>query len=398
MRGMKRSAYRFLVLAALFAVAGLAACGGKDLRAPSGMMDSPEHHYRAGMHFLDTKDPIRALEEFERALQLDPSYGPAVSGKGLAMAMTGEKKESLSRISDGRSAAKGPEEELRSLVAQIRANIALAQSGRLADEKLIAVCEDAYEDGRAIVKKHPQAEDPALFFYMAEAYVQALSLDKAEAAFLLVVQARRGMEDRAKERWEFVQKVRRAAPETTVGKKIALVEKLSRADMAALLVEELQFDRFFSRTQAPGAGTSFRSPEAQGAGNQETSISDVALHPLRTDVEIVAKYGVRGLTVFPDGSFKPDQPLAKAEVAMILEEIIVRAANDPSQATRFIGQDSPFSDVRPDHAFFNAAMLCTTRGLLSASGRSGQFGPMDPVAGVDALLAVKKLKSELRVF
>jgi len=112
----------------------------------------------------------------------------------------------------------------------------------------------------------------------------------------------------------------------------------------------------------------------------------------------VTRYGVRGLQPFHGGQFKPDVPLSKAEGAMILEDIIVRASGDDSLATRYIGRESPFVDVRPDHPFFNAVMLVTTRGLLATNARQGRFDPLAPLSGAEAALAVSALKTELNAW
>lgn len=392
---------RFCILVLAIFMLGLAACG-KEPRPSRGIMDSPEHHYRSGMHFLDKKEPVRAIQEFNKALELDPEYGPALAGKGLARAMQGD-EEALDTVEEGEDEAANPEEELRALVARIRALTVLAAENRMDPEDLVDESEDAFDDAMDIIEDHPRLETPELYFYQGEVYIQALRLERAEEMYRRVLDLGKGMQERAKARWKLAQKVRRAAPETHVGVEIALVDRISRADMAALLVEELGFERFFSRTPA-SVDTAFKAPDTPAeAWRKEQAIqggrmTDVPGHPLSSDIEIVTRYGIRGLAPFPDGTFRPDQELSRAEVAMILEDVYVRAANDPGLATRYIGQTSPFDDLRPDHPAFNAAMLTTTRGLLESGVRSGSFEPMAPVAGVDALLAVKRLKEELQVF
>ncbi len=385
-----------LIVCILLAVVWLAGCG-KEPRVPSGSMDTPEHHYRTGMHFLDKKDPVSAMQAFNRALELDPDYGPALAGKGLAKAMQGDADASLDQIEDGEDEAKTPDQELRSYIAKIRAYTALAAKGKMDAEELVEESEDVFDDAMDLIDDDPKLEDPALYYYQGEAYLQALRFERAEDMFNRTVRLGRGMEDKAKQRWELVQKVRRAEPETLIGKRIALMDEVSRADMAALLTEELGFEKFFSRTQELSDG-SFKSPDAAVQSAATPQARDAAGHPLQQDIEMVSSYGIRGLQPYPDGSFRPDQPLSKAEVAMILEDIFARATNDPGLYTRFIGQASPFTDVRSDLPYFNAVMLCTTRGVLNTGVRSGTFSPLSPVSGVDAVLAIKKLKSELNVF
>ena len=44
-----------------------------------------------------------------------------------------------------------------------------------------------------------------------------------------------------------VQKILRALPGTEIGKKLALQDKISRADAAAVFVHELEVDRLFEK-------------------------------------------------------------------------------------------------------------------------------------------------------
>jgi hypothetical protein len=44
-------------------------------------------------------------------------------------------------------------------------------------------------------------------------------------------------------------------------------------------------------------------------------------------------------------------------------------------------------------------MVCTSRNIMTvADKRTGEFQPMGTVSGADALLAIRELKEQLRVF
>ena len=72
---------------------------------------------------------------------------------------------------------------------------------------------------------------------------------------------------------------------------------------------------------------------------------------------------MRGLEVYPDGNFRPDELVDRATYAMMIEDILVKIAGDNALATRFIGGSSPFPDLRADLPYFNAVMVATSRGL-----------------------------------
>ena len=53
-------------------------------------------------------------------------------------------------------------------------------------------------------------------------------------------------------------------------------------------------------------------------------------------------------------------------------------------------------DVGNDVPYFNALMVCTTRGGIMEA-KNGIFNPMRNVSGADALLVLRKLKEELEI-
>lgn len=397
---MKENIRKILPLLILLAASiVLSACGATKTppREPSGVMDSPEHHYRVGMDFLDKEDLTGAVLEFNTALELDPEYGPALAGKGLVQAMRGEEEDSLDLIEEGQDLAKDDREEMWTLIAEIRAYTALAKNGKMSEEDLIDESEDVFDDAVDI-----DENDPELYFYQGEAYFTAYDFDNAEKMYLEVLRLNPQFKDgRADERMEMVSKVKRAGATTAVGRRIALVDKITRADMAGLLVEELKVERFYTRTQEPEEKP-FEPPQSILMDPQDLTqpveAVDIKHHPLKHDIEKVIELGVEGLQPYPDHKFLPQHPMAKVEVAMIYQDVIIRATGNTSLATKYIGEVSPFPDIRSDHYAFNAVMLCTTRGLLNSDLRTSLFEPMDPIPGVDAVTSINRLKTQLSVF
>jgi tetratricopeptide (TPR) repeat protein len=376
--------------------AGLAACA-KEVRKPVGQMDTPEHHLLMGLDLVDQDNLAAADKEFDLALQLNPKYGPAKAAKGLVTALKpdGDLDKALDQVDDGLSDAANDTEELTCLVLQIRTYTALARRGLVPADDLVDESEDAFEDGLKL-----DARSQALHFFQGEAYLQALDFAKAEPMYAKAKELGGKYTERADARWELMQKATRAAPGSLIGKKIVLVDRITRADMAGLLVEELNVRRFYDKTQAPVAST-FAPPPAPSQMVEKDEVRkavDIKGHPLRNDIELVIDLGVAGLEVNPDRTFTPDKPLTKAEVAFIFQDVIIRAKGDEALTTKFIGSESPFPDVRSDHPYFNAVMVCSTRGLVKADPATGLYHPADPVSGVDALLYIKELKTVLNPF
>lgn len=384
----------------------------KAPREAQGMLDTPLHHYEIGMRFVDSGDLEAAMRSFNTALELNAVYGPAISGKGLVLAMKGDAKDFLDIIRTGQAKADDAEtspERMWTFVAEQRAYIALHRLGKISDDSLI------YESGRAFNKAQDAAEglkngSAMPWYWQGEAYLRALDFESSRTYFREAQKIDQGLGKKAAEKLIMLERIINASLKTSIGKRIALVERISRADMAALLVEELGVEKFFDGTDAPEAST-FEGPADGNAGNDAQAespegesalgvapIIDIQNHPLAQDIQEILTHRLRGLQPFADHTFQPNKSLTRAEVALILEDIFIRAKNDAGLATRFVGQVSPFPDVRNDHPYFNAVMFSATRGLLSASLSKGLFRPFDTVSGVDAVLMINAIKTELDVF
>ena len=106
---------------------------------------------------------------------------------------------------------------------------------------------------------------------------------------------------------------------------------------------------------------------------------------------------MRGLENYPDSNFHPAELVTRAAYAMMLEDVLIKVTGDNALATRFIGSRSPFPDLRPDLPYFNAVMVVTSRSIMEVKDlTTGEFAPLKSVAGVDALLMIRKLKDELK--
>ncbi|MGE4299395.1 MAG: S-layer homology domain-containing protein [Desulfovibrionaceae bacterium] len=389
-----------LVLAAALAVLAVG-CSGKAPRTPVGVLDTPEHHCRTGNDFLDAAAYGPALRAFDTALELRPDYAPALAGRAVVAAGNGSADMAVALLDTALDNADDDRELLLVATAGLRMHALLARAGAEDEATMLSLSGDLYDESLDILEDDAahalRRDEPALYYYRAESLLAVYRFQDAADLYARIVALREGMEDKADARWRFVQDVMRAAPRTVVGKHIALVDALSRADLAALLREELGADRFFARTRDT-QGNAFGPPRTPGSVTSPLMPRDLEGHPLAADVAQVLDYGLRGLMVYPDGMFRPDEPVSRAELAMVLEDVAAQAGRDDGLRTRFIGRASPYADVRADHAAFNAVMFCTTGGLMRVGAVDGLFRPLAPVSGVDAVLAVQGLRSQLQVF
>lgn len=380
-----------LVMVLAIGLAVLASgCSGKAERAPVGVMDNPGHHFMNGLALLDQGSFGKAGEQFDHALAVDAEYPPALAGKGAVLVASGD-SEGYDLIDEARSSAEKWPADVRMWpeIMQVRALSADAAARRISVQEFLDRAVPVHETAVAIAPERPEP-----YFYMGEALVSVLEFGPAEGMYRKVLELERGYENRASERWKLVQDVNRAAPGTTAGKRIALVESLTRADMAALLTEELGVEKFYGRTEQD-APAGYAPPEYHVAASDPV---DIDSHPLAEDIRKVLRYGVRGMELFPGGTFRPQVAVTRAEAAMMFEDVIVRATGRAELATKYIGTGYGLPDVSADHPAYNAIMLCMARGVMTADLRSGRFRPLDTVSGVEALLAIRRLKRDLSLF
>jgi Tfp pilus assembly protein PilF len=373
-------------------------------RAPESVMDTPDHHVFNGMKSFEEGELDEAQREFKLALELDRKFGPAHVGMGLVLAAESveaqdekEKErlldESFASLKDGKRYAKDTEQKVLARVGYIRVYTMTTPDDWL---------NDAEQNLDYAVLDDPEA--PAPYFYMGEAYKQAFEFSDAADMYQKVLDLDETYTAEANRSWELVQKIQRAAPGTAVGKRIALEEAITRADVAALSVQELKLDEVYEKLTIKTFDTEFKPPKSELEMETETVVklvpaTDIDDHVLRHDIDTVIGMGVRGLEPYPNHTFRPDEKISRASYAMMLEDILIKATRDEKLATRFFDNVSPFPDLRNDLPYFNAVMVCTTRNIMTvADVRTGEFRPMGTVSGADALLAIRELKEQLRVF
>ncbi len=376
---------RLILLVAALALL-VAACS-RMIAPPTSLMDSPEHHYWNGLKYLDNDQIDEAMKSFDRSISLDPKSSLGYIGKGLAFGKKGEYKPAFDNMSEGKRLDKG----IGGHIGMIRLYSMQRAKGWVSD---------AENEFKAAQMK--DSNSAQLHYFMGMAYMVALDFDKAETMFKTVLGINKEFIGEANAEWALVQKIQRAAPGTEIGRKIALVDKIDRADIAALFDQEMDLEKLFTKRGVKTDDTAFKSPaESSTTMENEKAIkmeaaTDIANHWLKPSIDLVLKLHVRGLEAGSNNTFKPDKLITKGEFALMLEDILIKVSGDEKLATKFLGATSPFRDVGNDQHFFTAAMIATSRGFLDADKATGEFKPDAPVSGADALLSIRVFKNQVK--
>jgi len=219
----KKKVFSLILLFA--AVMLIVACGPKA-RIPVSQLDTPEHHVFTGMKLFDQEKYADAQREFELALQLDPKYSRAHTGIGLVKTcMTPpDYRGAADALGKGAKYAKADEETLANKVALIRYYTQGKQ-----EKKWLDLAAGEFDAAVKIDPKHSAA-----YYFMGIAYKQACDFDAAGKLFTKVLELKTDYVAQADAEWNFIQNVQRALPGSVTGKQIALVERINRADAAAL--------------------------------------------------------------------------------------------------------------------------------------------------------------------
>lgn len=393
----------------LAAVTALLAAGcGKEPRKAVGRLDTPEHHTLRGHDFIDKGRWDDAERSFDLAIDLGKDHGPAYAGKAIVVAheaakpgLSEDQREDFAEKADdlldeALKYSNNDEEERAAHTAGIR----VFRLSKLPRDWLSEAA-DHYEDAVDLDRRQI---DPDPHFYMARAYRDAFAMKKAEDLYRKVLGMNTSKTGQADAELSVVQKIIRAEPGTRHGRVIAFADSISRADIAALFIEELRLDKLYARGNTQRFDTRFKAPATQRRFQADKVVkapeaSDIDDHPLRADIEEVLRLRVAGLQPDPAHKFHPNDKVRRGEFAMMVEDILVKVTGEQGLKTKFIGQTSPFADVRSDVPWFNAVQTVSSRSLMEPTDKiNGVFGPLKPVTGADALLVIRLLKDELRSY
>lgn len=381
------------VLITVFALGAMLLCGCSKARKAGGEMDTPEAHYKQGMKYFNDNKVDRAESEFNLALSLDKKFAPGYAGLALTNA-------AKARKADDKKIAKEAENNIDKAkdLDNKDVNIWIAH-GRMITI-LNAGKKDAGKWWRKAIKQFDKAIklDPnngEAYFRRAMSYRKALMFNEAEADFGKVLDLKNGYVAEADEQWKIMQDIKRAARSEN-GKKIALVDVITRADICVLFIDELNLTKYIEKRKPAEVDNSFKAPEVDTKMETEvvTKIAkavDIEGYWAKNFILDVMDLGLRGLDPSPDHKFYPEKPINRGEFALMLEDIVIAMTKDDIK-TKHIGGPDRFRDIPPSHPYYNAMCNVVDRGYMKADV-NGFIKPDGTISGPEALLIMRELRN-----
>ncbi len=368
--------------------------GCSKARKAGGEMDSPEVHYKQGMKYFNNHEVKKAEEEFNLAQSLDKKYAPAYAGLALTSAEFAKKnksKEFAKKAEGYMSKAKGLDKKDPAIWIAHGRMIVILQSTNRKNKKW---CKKAVKQFNKAIELDPKNGEA--YFRRAMAYRFALRFADAKADFGKVLDLKNGYVAEADKQWKIMQDIERSARSEN-GKKIALVEKITRADICVLFIDEINITKYIKKRNPATPDLSFKAaPTADTKMETETITKmlpavDIEGYWAKNFILDVMALGIRGLTPSPDHKFYPDSLVNRGEFALMLEDIIVAMTKEDIK-TKYIGGPNRFKDVPPSHPYYNAMCNAVDRGYMKMDV-NGFVNPLGSVSGPDALLIMRELRN-----
>ena len=376
----------------LLAFVLIVGCGGPRHIVPQSTLDTAETHYGRGLLALDEGDQWTAQAQFERARGLDEDFPGSYVGDALVASAQGEFFRAHQSI----------EKALHRDGDFVDAHIAL---GRIVVDEGLAKgrapadwLKDATRSFQRAARLAPSRADTD--YHLARAQARAGEVTAALVSYQRVIAHNRGvLVAKAMSEAERLQIVQRAAPGTKLGARIAVLERITSAELAVLLLEEMKLEELVRQRRNTADPVAFRPPGSSPAPSVATAMSSAQMSTswARPWVERALELGVPGLEPSPDGSAGAGEIVTRAHFARVVEGILSLLTREVDLMTRYVGEASRFPDVRADHFGYNAIALSIDRGIMRPDPVSGRFRPEDPVSGAEALLIIRELQNVVRM-
>jgi len=335
--------------------------------------DSPEQHFHNGMLFFVWGKMKEAEREFTASARLNPNNPEAFTALGMLEAKN--LRFLRARLSLSQASALATEDFDRGFVHCGYIYLHTYQQGQDWLDKALK----AFNEALTLM---PESGDP--HFLMGEAYKASYNFKDAETLFLEASGRTGFFAAMAEKQVQVVRGILAAAPETLAGRKAALKDPLNRADLASLLIHELNLAELLD------------VPMYSSDVPTELTIEDIKDRLDAQDIDFVVSLRLEGINLYPDQTFRPEEAVTRADLALVIQSILVQFTKKPVLSTRFIDRPPRFPDVPRNDSLYNAVNLAAHWEIMDAGiEKTGEFDPLGSVSGPEALRTIRRLKEKI---
>ena len=340
------------------------ACGTRRFPLKT-KLSIPAHHIEVGMVLMEKGKLDDAEREFKMALEERPTAVKAYVGLALVSAKKGDKKMAWQYLKMAQDLIRDDEDKLSVFVGKIRLSDLLYSS------EVFSTAKDAFNEVMVIRPGYAPA-----CFYMAKVYEHAFMFKEAESLLNGVLKSKNSLILQAYNELDKLEKIQKAQPITLLGKEIGLKDRVTRAEMAALLTHELKLSQILEVIQAP-----------------RIILKDIGNQRFKEEIRSIVPLKIKGLSATADGYFDPDRIITRACFCQIAQSVLLKLTDIQFDFKKL---RSPYKDLKAKQPYYNACMLCLIKGIITSRGKD-KFEPLMPISGADILLGLKRLREEARL-
>jgi tetratricopeptide (TPR) repeat protein len=349
---------------------------------------------------LARKDAKAAIAHFDRALELQGSYVPALTGRGQALLLLNRESEAIAAF--GAALAVDPTLtdlqrrievlRFRGLERDLAAAREAARAGR-ADEAIrdytaaIASSPDSaflYRELAAVARQSGAADLAATNFR------RAVELEPNDAASLAQLGELREAAGDSQAALDFYARSLAIDPNDAVEAKRDGI--IARAELAKLPEEYRAIESASEVTRGDLAaliGVRLSALVLSMRSREPLVVTDVRPHWAETWIMAVARAGI--IEPYGNHTFQPRTPVRRGDLAQAASKVLSRLGT-PAQARAWQNSRGKFSDIGAGHLAYPAASVAVAAGVMTTAP-DGSFQPARPVTGAEAVEAIGRLQA-----
>ncbi len=339
------------------------------------LADDAEEHYQKGVDLFSKVKLVEAKREFEAARKIDPNFAKAYEGLGSIEL----KKKTF------RSAKKYFNKALELDSNSTQALLGLAQ---------ISILQKKEFEALPYLKKSVLIDSTkySAYLLLGRVYFKLEQFGRAYNAYKTASKlSPRSLEAQLKlkqlqdfagfsevdllssEDFDIESYLKKIEGKSRVTRSDFAIALAGTFDIRELVKEKYLKKRIFSDSLAIDLGSRFRS--------------NYLIKPL-LEFQI--------LELAPDGTFGRDEAITKGELALGIQNFLVKIYDNPSLSSQYLDGTQVFPDVPTSHYCYNAVFLVTSRGILSANF-DGVFGVNSTFDGKLLMQTIQNLKRNIEL-